>query len=165
MKKLLALIPVLLVGLIQAQQTFLNPCAFNDAKCYEEMSKIYQKTWKKELSGNVYRLTSNKTEWFRFAEDGTLSGWINSTDSTDQTKDKEQLGYNMAGVWEISDYGYSTVNKGHIAIFSGKLQCNYSVSKKANLYWFEKQKANYSNICPSMLMEDPLFLLKTLPSD
>ena len=82
--------------------------------------------------------------------DGTLKGYTFATNNDD---DGENFGFDMSGAWEISDYSYTTEDKGFIDLYAGKLQCTYEISKKGNLYWLEQRKANYSNICPDMLMK------------
>jgi hypothetical protein len=124
-------------------------CKTNDYACKERVSKGYQEVWKDVLVNTSFELTSNKVEWFGFFEDGQLTGYTYSTDTDDKG---EAFGFNMNGAWEMSSYSYSTIDYAYVDLFAGKLQCTYKVSKKGKLFWFEQKKANYNNVCPSMLM-------------
>ena len=79
------------------------------------------------------------------------------TYATNNTEDTGR--FNMSGAWEMSDYGYSGVDYAYMELFAGKLQCTYQISKKGKLFWFEQKKANYNNVCPSMLMKSTLHVV------
>ena len=131
----------------------VDTCASDDYDCKRRVSEHHQAIWKTVLENESYALTSNKNEWFGFFADGRLMGYTYATDNND---DGEPFGFNMGGAWEMSSYGYSTVDRSFVELFAGKLQCTYMISKKGKLLWFEQKQRNYNNVCPSMLMTNTL---------
>jgi len=94
-------------------------------------------------------LTSDNTQFLAFRKDNELNGYLDSTTKND---DGETFGFRMKGAYEVG-FIDNKDDRFDVTIYAWKNECTYRISKKAKYYWFDKIKANYSNICPSMLME------------
>jgi len=94
-------------------------------------------------------LVGDNSSFLGFRKDNQLYGW---TDSTTLNDKGESFGFNMEGAYEVNHYRNED-DRFSITLYGGKNECTYGVTKKGKYYWFDRVTGNYSNICPSMLME------------
>ena len=101
------------------------------------------------LEGYIFNLVGDNTSFLAFKRDNQLFGY---TDSTTLNDKGESFGFNMIGAYEVGYYSDKD-DSFILRLYSGKNECSYVVEKKGKYYWFDRTSSNYSNICPSMLME------------